>query len=123
MQETLFLPSSSSERCYHRATLPAHFRHINDTVSCFKPTRIATMSAVFCHFNGNIAFVMDHEAHIAVNIFYCFFFRLFAYIKKDGWLLFLFDNYSFHSITIQQGTIRSREPLFHYRQRLHKSRN
>lgn len=35
--------------------LRAHFRHINDTVSRFKPTRIATMSAVFCHFNGNIA--------------------------------------------------------------------
>ena len=51
----------------------AHFSvAINDTVSCFKPTRIATMSAVFCHFNGNIAlnfmFFSLHEAHKPLKI-------------------------------------------------------
>ena len=34
--------------------LCTNFRSNNYTVSCFKPTRIATMSGVFCHFNGKI---------------------------------------------------------------------
>ena len=50
----------------------ALFRGNNDTVSYFKPTRIATMSAVFCHFNGNIAlnfmFFSLHEAHKPLKI-------------------------------------------------------